>query len=760
MSIAKRVGAIVAGVLCVTLMVIFGILRTTEESHSLASIEDQIDQQKTLLVKSITFAMGQGVTDVGPFIATVSKAKNLRELRILPTNVVKAGSEDSMDAVEKQLLVSKEPVFLAETFKDESVVRAVEPVLADEGCVACHSASVGQPLATVSMRYSLAEYRASVSYVRMLTAGLAVLAIVMIFFGVMYMVKRQVLKDLDAAVVHIEAISQGDMSQTLALYRADEIGKLSASLNRMQESLVGKTQAALGVAHGNLQVEVPMLSEKDDLGKSLRLAVASLQSLIDESKALTTAAVEGHLATRGNVEKFEGGYREIVQGVNDTLDAMTRPMMAMRDYMERIAKGDIPEQITAERRGDFRQFKDAVNTLIGAVNALVVDVIHLSEAAVDGRLSERADASQHQGDFRKIVEGLNATIDSLLRPIEASAAVLGQMAEGNMTVRVEGQYKGDHRRIVESINIVGASLEKALREVSEAVSATASASNEISSSTEQMAAGAQEQTSQAGEVASAVEEMAKTIMENSSNAGTAVQTAKEAQQNAEDGGRVVGETIEGMRRISKAVQSTANTVRELGKSSDQIGEIITVIDDIADQTNLLALNAAIEAARAGEQGRGFSVVADEVRKLAERTTKATKEIAGTIKKIQADTVGAVRSMEEGTGEVERGIKLVDKAGASLQGIVGVIHDVTTRISQIAAASEQQSTTSEQIAKNVEAISKVTSETAQGTQQIARAAEDLNRLTDNLEKLVARFTLTSSRGKSMIKQNAQSMEMMA
>jgi len=191
------------------------------------------------------------------------------------------------------------------------------------------------------------------------------------------------------------------------------------------------------------------------------------------------------------------------------------------------------------------------------------------------------------------------------------------------------------------------------------------------------------------------------------------------------------------------VNKSAETVKELGKSSDQIGEIIGVIDDIADQTNLLALNAAIEAARAGDQGRGFAVVADEVRKLAERTTKATKEIAGMIKKIQADTTGAVQSMEEGTSEVERGIRLADKAGASLQDIVGVSQKVTDMVTQIAAASEEQSSASEEISKNVEAISKVTGETAQGTQQIARAAEGLNRLTNTLQDLIGRFTLDRS-----------------
>jgi methyl-accepting chemotaxis protein len=277
-----------------------------------------------------------------------------------------------------------------------------------------------------------------------------------------------------------------------------------------------------------------------------------------------------------------------------------------------------------------------------------------------------------------------------------------------------------------------------------------------------MAAGAQEQTSQAGEVASAVEEMTKTIMENSKNAVVTSDTAKQSKAAAEQGGKVVEETVRGMKNIAAVVKKSAVNVQELGKSSDQIGEIIGVIDDIADQTNLLALNAAIEAARAGEQGRGFAVVADEVRKLAERTTKATKEIASMIKKIQVDTEYAVGAMEEGTKEVDAGIQLADKASTSLNEIVGISQKVTDMVSQIAAASEQQSSASEQISKNVEAISAVTGQTATGTTQIARAAEDLNRLTETLSKLVGRFKISDSnqpgtRQKSSTSDTAQSVK---
>lgn len=297
-----------------------------------------------------------------------------------------------------------------------------------------------------------------------------------------------------------------------------------------------------------------------------------------------------------------------------------------------------------------------------------------------------------------------------------------------------GQLQNSFDRFVSSIR-------NTLLQVSEVASSVASASAQISSSTEEMAAGAQEQTTQSEEVARAVEQMAKSIAVNSENAGEAAQTAEQAKSAAESGGKVVTDTVTEMKQIAAVVRESAGTIQNLGKSSDQIGEIIGVIEHIADQTNLLALNAAIEAARAGEQGRGFAVVADEVRKLAEQTTKATKQIAGMVQLIQSDSHGAVHSMANATKQVDEGIVLADRAGTSLYEIVQISQKVTQMVSQIAVANEEQSSTSEQISKNMEAIASVTQQTASGTQQIARAAEDLNRLTEALQHLVNQFKLT-------------------
>ncbi len=271
------------------------------------------------------------------------------------------------------------------------------------------------------------------------------------------------------------------------------------------------------------------------------------------------------------------------------------------------------------------------------------------------------------------------------------------------------------------------------------IDSIAQTSQGISNSTTQLAASTREQSQQSQEVAAAVEEMANTIVDNAKTSTMASDVASQNGKAALQGAQVVTQTIEKIREIASLVGITSTLVEQLGASSQQIGEIVQVIDAIAGQTNLLALNAAIEAARAGEQGKGFAVVADEVRKLAERTTGATKQIADMIQSIQAQTRNAVDSMQKGKKEVETGITLADRAGEALQQIVTGAGETVDMISQIAAASEEQSATSSQIASAVEVISSVSSESSQAVSKIAHSTGDLTRLMDELRQQVLKLS---------------------
>jgi len=289
-----------------------------------------------------------------------------------------------------------------------------------------------------------------------------------------------------------------------------------------------------------------------------------------------------------------------------------------------------------------------------------------------------------------------------------------------------------------------------LRQMMQSIAATAehvaSASEELSSSAALQAQGAETQRGQTDQVATAMQEMSSTVQQISENSAHAAEASRQAADIAGKGGGIVDETLARMRAIADSVSSTAKRVEALGKSSDQIGRIVNVINDIADQTNLLALNAAIEAARAGEQGRGFAVVADEVRKLAERTSSATKEIAQMIQTLQNETQVAVTAMEEGRKRVDEGVQTTAQAGDSLKEIIGTSENVGSVITQIATAASQQSSATEQINQNMESIAQLVKESADGAQQSAKACHDLSELALDLQKMVSSFKLENGHGR--------------
>ena len=332
---------------------------------------------------------------------------------------------------------------------------------------------------------------------------------------------------------------------------------------------------------------------------------------------------------------------------------------------------------------------------------------------------------------KKVVQGLSAVVDRIKDVAQG---------EGDLTKRIEVQNDDELGELSRWFNTFMDKLQEIILQVAQSTEHIASASEELSSAATQTSQSAVTQKDQATQVAAAMQEMSSTVLQVSDNATKAAESARHAGETARNGGLIVGETVDVIQNLASSTRNTSAKIQELGKSSDQIGQIIGVIDDIADQTNLLALNAAIEAARAGEQGRGFAVVADEVRKLAERTTQATKEIALMIKTIQEETQRAVDAMEAGTSAVERGVESATKAGTSLQEIIRAAEQVDDMITHIATAATEQSSATQQVNANMEQIAKLVQESSMGAQQSAKACGDLSDLALDLQGLVGRFKL--------------------
>ncbi len=320
----------------------------------------------------------------------------------------------------------------------------------------------------------------------------------------------------------------------------------------------------------------------------------------------------------------------------------------------------------------------------------------LSQAAVEGRLEVRADAAKHRGDFRRIVEGVNATLDAVIGPVNEAMRVLSSMEGGDLSEKIRTEYKGRLQDLRDTVNNTVDKLAQTMRDVRATANALTAAAGQVSMTAQSLSQGATEQAASVEETSASIEQMSASVAQNTENAKMTDAMAAKAAKEAVEGGAAVKETVTAMK---------------------QIAEKIGIIDDIAYQTNLLALNAAIEAARAGEHGKGFAVVAAEVRKLAERSQVAAQEIG-----------------EVAASSVER----AEKAGGLLDQIVPAIAKTSDLVQEISAASNEQSTGVSQINSAMEQLNQTTQQSASASEELAATAEEMSGQADELQELMGFF----------------------
>src|SRR5215472_9532000 len=337
------------------------------------------------------------------------------------------------------------------------------------------------------------------------------------------------------------------------------------------------------------------------------------------------------------------------------------------------------------------------------------------------QLSSGGDAAALQAQIEKLLQEVSAVGDGDLRvQAEVTPDTLGVLAD--------------------SFNYMIEELAKVVGRVQSTAVQVTNATRRILDRSAELAQASETQVKQIAQTTEAVEALANFIQSVARNAQLSVEAAQDALKNAATGQQAVRQTIEGMMLIRENVQETSKKIKRLGERSNEIGEIVRIIEDIADQTNLLALNAAIQSAMAGEHGRGFAVVADEIRLLAERSTESTKRIATLVKSIQGDTYEAVVAMEDSTQEVVKGSQLADDAGRSLNSIYTAVERQAQMIENIARAANEQAQVSENVAVAMGQISEITRQTNAGTQEAAMSVSYLAELADQLRASVSTFRL--------------------
>lgn len=328
----------------------------------------------------------------------------------------------------------------------------------------------------------------------------------------------------------------------------------------------------------------------------------------------------------------------------------------------------------------------------------------------------------------------------IIKRVKATVEMFKEIAQGDgdLTKRLQVNSNDELGEMGKWFNVFMDNLREIVATVQVNSERVSVAGSELSATAEALSVGSNEQKLQTEQVASAMAEMSQSITGVVNNASETSEASREASTIVGKGKEVVGRTVTGMEKIAVTVKETSEIIEKLDKSSDEIGSILNVINDIAGQTNLLALNAAIEAARAGEHGRGFAVVADEVKKLADSTGKATKEIAEMIKKIQADAERSVQSMSAGRVEVENGVQLAEEAQRALDMIVSASEKASTNVQMISRAAEEQSISTDRVTHNMESILTVSYQSTDGTREIKMASDELEKLSLELHGKIGLF----------------------
>jgi methyl-accepting chemotaxis protein len=403
---------------------------------------------------------------------------------------------------------------------------------------------------------------------------------------------------------------------------------------------------------------------------------------------------------------------ETARAFNTLLEAQQTAIGQVNRVVQHLANGDLSQRIEGDMQGDLALMKSSINNSLDTVQRTMTGFNGLSQALLQGQFDHHIDYNNSRGEFRQSLEQASMALQSLHRMIGNVDEVMGSVAQGDLTQRVEIDATGDLMRLKRNINSSLESLAQALSAVHNSTRQVAAAANQTSTAIGQISDGAQNQTHAIGQVALAIKHTAESVTDVSRNTAIASQKSRESM--------AIMQT--GMDKMTHMVQ----VVNNISVHSDKINKITEVIEKIANKTNLLSLNAAIEAARAGEHGKGFSVVAEEVGKLAASSAESSQEIARLVQEAVAETSRAVQVVQE----VSRDMSMIEQGS----------QETDQMLQRISSALEQQSAAVEEINSNLNSLDRIAISNASASEEITATVIELSKLADQTRQDLGRFSV--------------------
>jgi methyl-accepting chemotaxis protein len=522
-----------------------------------------------------------------------------------------------------------------------------------------------------------------------------------------------VLRPMKKVVGLLQHVAQGHYNNDISVSRRDEMGTLLDNIKAMQIRMGFDAADTQRIASENLRIRIGL----DNVSTSVMIADTERKIIYMNDAATALMRDAEHDIRRDlpefNAAKLMGGSIDVFhknpahqKSMLENLNAIQRTQMVVGGRTFALAASPVIDK-NNQRLGAALEWTD--RTVEVAVEKEVAGIV---EAAVQGDLTQRIGMQGKEGFFRQLAAGINQLMETSDKGLQEVVRMLGSLARGDLTDRIGNNYSGTFGQLKDDANATSDQLREIIAGIRDATETINTAAHEISAGNNDLSQRTEQQASSLEETASSMEQLTSTVKQNAENAKQANQLAIGASDVASRGGAVVGEVV-----------VTMNSINE---SSRKIVDIISVIDGIAFQTNILALNAAVEAARAGEQGRGFAVVAGEVRNLAQRSAAAAREI----KTLISDSVD----------KVEGGSRLVAEAGQTMDEIVTSIRRVTDIMTEITAASVEQSAGIEQVNLTITQMDEVTQQNAALVEQAAAAAESLEEQAHNLSVSVSTFRM--------------------